>query len=276
MNKQIITDQITTQRQELGKLVSAIAKSRALDIDGDIFCKTVRGRTRFYVKRTGDKVPMYQKEGDGKLITDLCLKAYARRLKTAAQKEIDQLDGCLALLESSTGPDGKDKADIDAVFTSLPCGIKDHVNPSVFTDDGYARRWQAEKYQNRWEGRGFKFETPRGERVRSKSEWMIASMLDASGVPYRYEETVGLHELYGGAFHPDFTVLNKRTRKEYYWEHFGRMDDPEYVEESFMPKIIEYYTFGFIPGEKLLMTFESKNHPFDTVQVKRIIETYLR
>ena len=103
--------------------------------------------------------------------------------------------------------------------------------PAEFTDDGYARRWQAEKYQNRWEGRGFKFETPRGERVRSKSEWMIASMLDASGVPYRYEETVGLHELYGGAFHPDFTVLNKRTRKEYYWEHFGRMDDPETADD---------------------------------------------
>ena len=70
-------------------------------------------------------------------------------------------------------------------------------------------------------------------------------------------------------------MLNKRTRKEYYWEHFGRMDDPKYIEESFMPKISDYYNFGYLPGKKLLMTFESKGHPFDTTQVKRLIEEFL-
>ena len=275
MNKQIIKEQITSQRQELRKLIGAIEKNRVMKIDGAIYCKTMRACTRYYIKRTGDKAPVYQSEDKGKIITDLCLKSYARRLKDTAQREIDQLDGCLALLESSVDSNGKDKADVEVVYDNLPEGIRQHVSPSIYTDDGYAEKWQAEKYQNRWEGRGFKYETPWGEKVRSKSEWMIASMLADAGVPYRYEETVGLHELYGGAFHPDFTVLNKRTRKEYYWEHFGRMDDPKYVEESFMPKIIDYYTFGFIPGEKLLMTFESKDHPFDIMQVRRLIETYL-
>ena len=100
-------------------------------------------------------------------------------------------------------------------------------------------------------------------------------MLAEAGVPYRYEELIGLHEEFGVHLYPDFTVLNKRTRKIYYWEHFGRMDDPEYVDNSFMPKINDYYNFEFLPGEKLLMTFESKAHPFDTTQVKRLIETFL-
>ncbi|MFQ6929598.1 MAG: hypothetical protein ACLRR3_00115 [Eubacterium sp.] len=34
-----------------------------------------------------------------------------------------------------------------------------------------------------------------------------------------------------GTVKPDFTVLNKRTRHEYVWEHFGMMDDSIYVKE---------------------------------------------
>ena len=71
-------------------------------------------------------------------------------------------------------------------------------------------------------------------------------------------------------------MVNKRTRKVYYWEHFGRMDDPKYIEDSFIPKISDYYNFEFLPGEKLLMTFESKHFPLDTTQVKRLIDTFLK
>ena len=104
---------------------------------------------------------------------------------------------------------------------------------------------------------------------------MIASMLDKAGIPYRYEEIVPLDGDVGVFMHPDFTVLNKRTRKVYYWEHFGAMSNNDYIEGNFMPKIQEYYNFGFLPGDKLLMTFESSGHPLDTTEVKRIIENYL-
>ena len=170
-----------------------------------------------------------------------------------------------------------DSADIDQVYGRLPGFIKDNANPSVFTDDGFARRWQEEEYNNRWMSRkDHAYETPRGERVRSKSEWIIASMLHEAGVPYRYEETVALNEDFQVFLYPDFTVLNKRTRKVYYWEHFGRMDDPEYITNSFMPKMNDYYNFEFLPGDKLLMTFESKGHPLDTTEVKRIIDGFLK
>ena len=104
---------------------------------------------------------------------------------------------------------------------------------------------------------------------------MIACMLDKAGIPYRYEEIVPLNGEVGVFMHPDFTVLNKRTRKVYYWEHFGAMNSNSYVEDNFMPKIREYYNFGFLPGDRLLITFESSGHPLDTTDIKRIIETYL-
>jgi hypothetical protein len=119
------------------------------------------------------------------------------------------------------------------------------------------------------------YETPRGDKVRSKSEWIIASMLENAGVPYRYEEIVPLDGRVGVFMHPDFTVLNKRTRQVYYWEHCGMMGERDYMENSFMPKMSEYYNFEFFPGDKILLTFESKDHPLDTVDVKRLIDKYL-
>ena len=275
MNKQLIAEQLSQQKQEVEKLIRAIEKNRVLTLDGTIYSKKVHGKYRYYVKTSDDNSARYLGEHDAKLIRNLCTKTYALKLKKAAQKELNQLEGCIRLLESARDSEGKDRADIDTVYTGLPEGIRQNVSPSMYTDDGYAEKWQSEKYQNRWEGKGYLFETPRGEKVRSKSEWMIACMLAEAGVPYRYEELIGLHEEFGVHLYPDFTVLNKRTRKIYYWEHFGKMDDPEYVDNSFLPKINDYYNFEYLPGEKLLMTFESKEHPFDTTQVKRLIETFL-
>ena len=53
------------------------------------------------------------------------------------------------------------------------------------------------------------------------------------------------------------------------------MSNNDYIENSFMPKMREYYNFGFLPGDKLLVTFESGGHPIDTTDVKRIIENLL-
>lgn len=70
------------------------------------------------------------------------------------------------------------------------------------------------------------FQTARGEKVRSKSEVMIADTLQRFGVPYKYEYPLKLRKF---TAYPDFYCLNLRTRKEYYWEHFGMMDNVEYA-----------------------------------------------
>jgi len=67
--------------------------------------------------------------------------------------------------------------------------------------------------------------TAKGERVRSKSEIIIADSLMRAGVPYRYEFPIILNGY--GKIYPDFTVLNVGLRKELYWEHLGMMDDSE-------------------------------------------------
>lgn len=54
--------------------------------------------------------------------------------------------------------------------------------------------------------------------------------------------------------YPDFTFLSKRTRKEIYWEHEGRMDDSEYAKTA-IKKIKTYEDNGIYLGENLILTF---------------------
>ena len=276
MNKQSILQIIEKQKKEAEKLRTKVRKTGYLSEKDVLYCKKQHGEFRYYVQKRGTEELQYIKADKEKEIARLCTSTYAGRLVDAAEKEIEQFDKCLKILKSKTNDSGNDKADIDSVYGNLPEGIRQKIKPSIVTDDGFAEKWQNEKYDNRWRGNtDYTIETPRGEKVRSKSEWIIACMLADAGVPYRYEECVGLHELLGIAFYPDFTVLNKRTREVFYWEHFGKMDDPKYINESYMPKMLEYYNFGFLPGKKLLMTFESKRFPLDTMQVKRLIDSFL-
>ena len=80
----------------------------------------------------------------------------------------------------------------------------------------------------------------RGERVRSKSEKIIADKLYRNGIPYKYEKPLVLKGL--GKIHPDFEILNKRTRKEYFLEHLGKMDDIGYVKKNMRRINPRYHT----------------------------------
>ena len=246
-----------------------------MKVDGQLVCKKQKGKMRLF-KRAEDSKEKYLKQSDRKLIKELSEKTYLQKLDKAAQREKMQIDKCIEVLESKQNMAGKDLADVDKVYDMLPDYVKENVEPAEISDEAYARKWQSKKYNRRWMKKDEKYyETPRGDKVRSKSEWIIASMLENAGVPYRYEEIVPLDGRVGVFMHPDFTVLNKRTRQVYYWEHCGMMGERDYMENSFMPKIREYYNFEFFPGDKILLTFETKDHPLDTVDVKRLIDKYL-
>jgi hypothetical protein len=74
--------------------------------------------------------------------------------------------------------------------------------------------------------------------------------------------------------YPDFTVLNVRTRKEYYWEHLGMMDQAEYCKKA-LSRIEVYEKNGLMPGKELLLTHETKDHPIQTGIVVNMIKHFL-
>lgn len=139
-------------------------------------------------------------------------------------------------------------------------------------------RLRADWLSLQYEGKGFderipEIYTDKGERVRSKSELLIANELYRADVAYRYEYPVYIKGF--GTIYPDFMILSEKKQKEICWEHFGRMDDPEYAQKA-IQKIAAYEENGYVIGENLVVTFETKQTILTTRKIQTVIERYLR
>lgn len=103
--------------------------------------------------------------------------------------------------------------------------------------------------------------------------WERADKLFRAGVPYIYEFPVNLNGI--GYVRPDFYVLNIRTREDFYWEHLGMMDNPEYSGNA-VRKIEMYEKNGIFPGRSLILTYETSDHPISNRTIDEIIDEYLK
>lgn len=118
--------------------------------------------------------------------------------------------------------------------------------------------------------------TERGELVRSKSELVIAEMLCARNIDYVYEQPFVLPD--GRIRYPDFTISNPARGVTYYWEHLGRLDDPDY-RARWERKRAEYLAAGLRPlddrGEADRVLVETQDEPgggLDAAAIGRIID----
>ena len=116
------------------------------------------------------------------------------------------------------------------------------------------------------------FYTLKGERVRSKSEVIIADRLRANGIPYRYECPL---KVGNKVIHPDFTILRMSDRKIIYHEHCGKMSDQQYLDDM-LSRARDYNDAGIILGDRLFYTFETDTTPLDVTILDNIIKRHYR
>lgn len=227
--------------------------------EGSVQVFSSRGRTQFYLNKDGDV--RYMKSEEHPLVEQLCQKDYDQKVLSTAKKELQTLEKL------------KKQKLCESVYGKLHPERKKRVQPIWLPDEEYVRQWEQLEYQ----GKKFKDNTPefytnKGERVRSKSEILIANALEKFHVPYRYEAPLKLD--YYGVIHPDFTVLNVRERKEYLWEHMGKMDDERYLEDA-LNRILLYEKHGYFPGKELILTHETLKKPINLKLIDQIIKKYL-
>ena len=108
------------------------------------------------------------------------------------------------------------------------------------------------------------------QKVRSKSEVLIAQALFLHQIPFRYECALKLNDL---TFFPDFTIRHPETGQFFYWEHFGRMDSLSYSQNAFQ-KLQIYSANGYIPTIHLITSYETQNHPLTTETIENLIQQY--
>ena len=117
--------------------------------------------------------------------------------------------------------------------------------------------------------------TSRGEAVRSKSEVIIANLLDAKGLDYGYEEPL---EIDGLTKYPDFIIEDDDSGETYYWEHLGMLSNPTYRRrwedklEWFEEHGIRLHHLGGGPNGTLIVTEDSADGGIDSAAVSDLIE----
>ena len=162
----------------------------------------------------------------------------------------------------------------EEVYSNLPTARKKIVTPIIQDEADFIQEWESLEYKGNpyWPDEDSEFYTNKLERVRSKSEVLIANTLNKYGIPYRYEYPIKLKN--GNIKYPDFTVLNVKTRQEFIWEHFGLMSDPNYVTNSLF-KMKEYEKLGYTIGINMIITMENANCPLSTSTIERLILEFL-
>lgn len=156
------------------------------------------------------------------------------------------------------------------------CLYKEHIakqmliTPLQQTWESKVNEWKRIEYKRK-ELRDDTIEiyTQKGERVRSKSEKILADYFYYNNIPYKYECPLKLNGY--GIIYPDFTFLSPKLHKEIYWEHDGMMDDPVYAKNA-IKKIEAYERNGIFPGERLILTFETSQLALNNNIIEAMVE----
>ena len=222
-------------------------------------------RIKYFCRRDPkDSNGQYIKKKDIALAEALAQKDYYLRVLKSVRKELDQIKAIQGYVEMAKYED---------VFSSLTEPRRILIHPLVLPDDQYIDQWLKREYKKKpFPEDCPDYYTSSGIRVRSKSEILIAESLERNRIPFLYEYPLNLKGM--GWIHPDFTVLNVRTRKEIIWEHLGMMDDPVYVNNA-LGRIEKYTLEDYLPGESLILTYESASHPLNTIIINKLIKKYL-
>lgn len=264
----ILLRALISEREELlKKLAHEKRKSISKAPKGLLHVKTRGSNNQYYCRnRSSDLSGNYISKKNIDFARKLAQREYEEGILAACTSELTKLKK-LSTLNLPT----------DFTVLSTFSKQKHHtlLTPIIQSDEDFIKEWQSVTY----EGKPFypsdtsEYYTIKNERVRSKSEVLIADTLYRFNVPYRYEYPVYIQGV--GTINPDFYCLNVRTREVIIFEHFGKMDDPDYAANSFVFKIQRFDAAGYVMGKNFVFTAESMYYPLSTKTIENIIKKYL-
>ena len=218
-----------------------------------------RNKYQYYIRRTDEKTGMYL--GSDNLEKAKCLAQieYYEKLEQLLGKKLVWLEKLMASIEDNP---------FESTEKRMSPGKTVLIKQVYCTDVKFISEWVGQEY----DGKGFwedfpEFYTRQGLRVRSKSEVIIADMLDEMNIPFLYEKPLKLGTW---VIHPDFTLMDINNRREIYWEHFGMMDDMDYRNDAFL-KMRKYEECGFYQNDRLIWTFETGKLPLNTKVLRKMM-----
>lgn len=237
-------------------------------VKGHVICLSINNKYQYYLQ-VNDELPSknrrkYLRQNQLDLARPYAQHTYDKKVYKLVKRRLKQLS---ILIEEFRDDE------IDLLYTNLSEGRRILIKPVEIQFKDLVSKWSTEKYISM----GFQDEakiilTNKGEKVRSKTEKILADKFAELGIAYKYECPIELPN--GFVLYPDFTFLSPHTRQEVYWEHHGMMDDPNYVRRA-LRKIATYERHGILRGQRLIVTYETSQDNLDYTWVDMLIERFL-
>lgn len=222
----------------------------------DIFYTKSGKYIRWYI--SNGRKPIYLHKSDEELIRQLVLRKYLNERYQEYKRECATIENVIAS---------------DVKKSELMLQDESPYAPflkGTFMGD-YDRLWMKENYERNCNYlEHLIYKTLGGDKVRSKSEVMIADELFRRGIPYRYECALQLGEV---TLFLDFTIRNPVSQEMIYWEHMGIMDNYKYAKKS-VEKMEIYLSHHIIPGINIILTYETVDKPIDSQKISQVIDMY--
>jgi len=180
LSKDCLLPQLCERVEVLSSVEAVLSKRLSRAPTGVLNVSPHRGGFQYFrvtakTGRKGEYIPedkmslasaIAQRDYDAKMLAEI------QRLRAALEKCVVKYDVSIA----------------ENLYAQLHPARRSLVTPLVYPDEDFVEHWSAVKYAGRnFDADGPVLMTARGERVRSKSEIIIADALFRRGIPYRYE-----------------------------------------------------------------------------------------
>ncbi len=279
-------EQLRNRLKKLKEVYVQLQKASEKTIEGHLrIIKNSNSAQYYHRTNPRDYNGKYLPRSKNELAHKLAQKDYYLKIIPALKNEINATELYLSKISTKekeselTGDDTR----LDSIYKKMTLERQKLVSPLTFTDEQYKTQWQKES----WQGRPLSPDAPnlltiRKERVRSKSELLIADALARYDIPYRYEFPLEVSTAAAQAgknkaevikVYPDFLCLNVKKRAEYYWEHFGLIDNQDYAYKA-SRKLRLYAENNIIIGKNLIITMETQSEPLSTLVIEKIIKEF--
>ena len=250
------------EKYKLDQIIKEIQNHQYLNYPGRLRCTKGNKHDQYYIDGS------YVKSSDLNLAKGLAQRDYEKKLLPILKDFSEKLDEIQKSYETNQ---------LENVYAEMCEGRRTLVIPYFTEKEKFVSQWSNQEYDH-WEitdqTKGVIY-TGKGERVRSKSEKIIADELARFQIPYRYEYPL---ELSTGksrkVIRPDFVVLNRRNLKEYIIEHLGMMDNADYSNRT-VEKLDLYEKNGYLIGRDLLLLHETADAPLDMTVLDKYIREFL-
>lgn len=273
--------ELLKKEKELNSLLDILKRNASPVVEGRLRIANKNGKPVYYQDiyidekdskglKHSKRRSFYIKKKDRDKATALAQQDYNNKLYNAIIRQLSQTK---ALIKASHSFDDEL---LEKVYTQMTPYRKELINPLVPDQETFVHNWLNTPFTKKtFSELDPEIFTENGERVRSKSEKIIADKYLKLGIPYRYESQLILNDNRRVVtIYPDFTVLNKTKRKIYYHEHFGRMDKEDYCDSA-LKRVELYAKNGIFIGDQLIITHETANRPMNMAYFESLIKKYL-